>query len=180
MKIQSSVLCVLLSSIAAAGQNSTSKPIYLIDLCAAPPTVNFGSELVCGEPAMKLGSPVVVTVRFTNNSDQVVDASGMWNELTRNDPNFQFDVRDSRGKLVSRRHYPHEELAGGSVYFRDIPPGKSLTENVDLSRIYDFQMPGVYSVRVSRSVSLIPKELGNSSIKSKVITVTLEKSAETE
>jgi hypothetical protein len=173
-------LCALLISVGAAGQKSTSKPTYVLELCPATARVNFGPELICGEPVSKLGSPVVVTVRFTNHSDQTIDASGMWNELTRYDPNLQFDIRDSRGKLVSRRHYPHEELAGGSVYFRDIPPGQSLTENVDLSRIYDFRMPGVYSVRVSRSVSLVPKELGNYSIRSKVITVMLEKSAETE
>jgi hypothetical protein len=121
------VLLLVLRPVVAHAQTSAPKPRFVIEICAAELT-----------PTVKLGFPVVVTVRFANNSDKNVDWSGIASELTRVDPNWQFDVRDGVGEPVPLRHNKHEELSDGSLMIRGVGPGKCLVDNVDLARLYDF------------------------------------------
>jgi len=111
-----------------------------------------------------------VTLKFRNNSKSEIDFSGAWSDLRRVNPNWEFNVRDSAGEPVPRRHDKYEELAGGSYRAGSVGPGKSQVEEVDLARLYDFSKPGKYVVQVSRK---IPKELGGGTIESNKITLTL-------
>ena len=174
MKANLAVLC-LFNALVATGQNLGSRvEPYILELCAAPEKVDITTDLVCGSPEVRLGSPVMVIVRFTNNSRRVVNDTAGWSELTRYDPNWEFDVRDAEDRPVPRRHYQHEELAGGSFYFRSIPLGKSLKDSVDLGRIYNFERPGNYTVKVSRLVPLDPPQRGKGTwVRSKSIVLVL-------
>jgi hypothetical protein len=121
-------------------------------------------------PTVKAGSSVWVVVQLTNTSDQGLNASAAFSDLTGVDPNFVFDVRDSRGHLAPKRMHDHPELAGGHVVFRTLPPRGSLTDPADIGRLYDLSQPGKYVIQVSRRASDNPKD---GVIKSNKITVTV-------
>jgi hypothetical protein len=80
------------------------------------------------------------------------------------DSTFRFEVRDTHGKLVPKRAYPHPELEPGSVRFRTISRGETYTQDQLVSALYEMRKPGKYVIQVWRRD---PKD----DIKSNVVTV---------
>lgn len=79
---------------------------------------------------------------------------------------------DEHGKLVPQRTYPHPELGSlGSVRFNTIPPGETVTEDQEVSVLYDMSKPGKYTIQVWRRN---PKY----EIKSNKVTVTVTPNGE--
>jgi hypothetical protein len=73
------------------------------------------------------GADVWIRVSLTNSSNRNLDDSGSYSGQTGLDPNFQFDVRDQKGELVSKRRYEHPELATGTPINRTLHPGEIVT-----------------------------------------------------
>jgi hypothetical protein len=82
------------------------------------------------------------------------------------DSTLRFEVLDEHKKPVPIRHYPNEELRGGSVSFRDIKPGETITQNQRVSALYDMRRPGKYTIQVW-------KRNPDYDIKSNIVTVTV-------
>ena len=144
--------CFCLSVGLALCQQSNNRP-FKIAITAESPTVIAGSN-------------VWIKVSLTNTSNQDLDDSGSWITGMPLDPNFRFEVRDEHGKLVPKRTYPHPELETGSVRFGAIPPGETITEDQEVSALYDMRKPGKYTIQVWRRD---PKY----DIKSNIITITV-------
>lgn len=123
-------------------------------------------------PTVAMGSPPEITVTLKNNSGRALDTSTAWSSATRVDPNWRFDVRDAEGRAVPRRVYSRFALGFGSVVFSAVKPEQSVTDHVDLSRLYVFNKPGKFRIQVSRE---IPRENGGGTAKSNVITITITK-----
>jgi hypothetical protein len=116
------------------------------------------------------GADVWIKVSLTNSSNRNLDDSGSYSGQTGLDTNFQFDVRDQKGELVSKRRYEHPELATGTPINRTLRPGEIVTQKQRVSSLYDMTQPGKYTVQVSMP---IPKGLGIGSVKSNSVTVTI-------
>jgi len=116
--------------------------------------------------AIVAGSEVTINVELTNSSSQDVSEGVMYMDATGLDSTFRFEVRDENRKLVPKRTYAHPELATGSVKFRTIRAGQTLTQEQRVSALYDMLKPGKYTIQVWRR-SL------DYDIKSNIVTVTV-------
>jgi hypothetical protein len=132
----------------------------------------FKIAITADSPTVVAESDVWIKVSLTNTSDHDLKEGVAY--ITGNiDSSFQFEVRDNHGKLVPKRAYPHPELATGSVGFRTISRGETLTQGQLVSALYDMRKPGKYTIRVFRRINYNPKD----DIKSNVVTVTVTRNA---
>jgi hypothetical protein len=161
MKIMAALFLVTAALVAgqnSAGQGGSAKPPAELAITTERPTV-------------KAGSVVAITVHFTNNSKQPIDASGTFSDATGLDSNFQFDVRDANGHLTPKRAYQHPELwSAHAILDRVAKPDETLSEEQDISRLYDVTKPGKYVIKASRA---IPKEMGGGVVKSNAVSITV-------
>jgi len=140
--VKSACLLLLLSWMPLAAQNAAEQP-FTITISAPTPSV-------------KAGSDVWVVVKITNHSTERLDESGSISGITGLDPNLVFEVRDTRGNLITKKVYVHPELATGHPINRSIESGETLAQEQNISRLYDITQPGSYVVQVSRSPSRGP------------------------
>lgn len=137
--MKNACLLLLLSLTRLAGQNAAEQPFTI--------TISAPTSIV------KAGSDVWIDVTLANHSDEDLDESGSINGMTGLDPNLAFEVRDPRGNLIAKRVHKHPELATGKPVNREIKPRETLTEQQNISRLYDMTKPGRYIVQVSRGLS---------------------------
>ena len=109
---------------------------------------------------------VTIDVSLTNTSNQIVSEGVMYESGIELDSTLRFEILDEHRKPVPRRTYPHEELRGGSVRFRDIKPGETVTQHQRVSALYDMRKPGKYTIQVWRRNP-------DYDIKSDIVTVTV-------
>jgi hypothetical protein len=133
-------------------------------------TQPFTIRIEAGKPEVKSGSEVWIKVHLINTGDRDLDMSGGFSDSTGLDPNYHFDVRDDRGKLIPRRVYPHPELDTGKPVNRTVKPQQSFTEDQRVSALYDMRRPGKYIIKVSRRASDNPKD---GRIESNALTITI-------
>jgi hypothetical protein len=116
---------------------------------AQPPQAPVSIKISAQNPTVKAASDIWIKVQITNISDQPVDLSGSINDMTGQDSILSFEVHDVNGKSGLTRKYKHPELAGHHpVMDRVLGPGKTLTEEQNLTRLYDTSAPGTYVVQV--------------------------------
>ena len=123
---------------------------------------------------IKTGSDVAIWIKLTNDSTSTVDLSASWSDLTGVDPNYEYDIRDSRGNAVPHRIHSHPELGTGRAIFGDLPSGQSTEFSEDISRLVDISDPGTYTIQLRRSFRDFPTYGVNTAIRSNQITVTVE------
>ncbi|HEY2822693.1 MAG TPA: hypothetical protein VGJ06_16735 [Candidatus Acidoferrum sp.] len=156
MKVFSRAVLIAFFALTALGQERPSRKPFTIVISTNVQTI-------------EVASGVWIRVNLTNTSSRSLDTSANISDLTGTDPNFIFDVRDSDGNSVPKRVYEHPELATGrAILGRLIKPGASLTEDQDISRLYDMSHPGAYVIQVSRRASEFKKD---GVVKSNKITV---------
>jgi hypothetical protein len=89
---------------------------------------------------------------------------------------YQITVLDENGKPVpdtalGQKLKDHATVTGGGGPLWTLKPGDTLKDHVVVNDLYDISTPGKYSVSVERK---LPEELGVGTVKSNVITVTVE------
>jgi hypothetical protein len=129
----------------------------------------FKIAIAVESSTVPVGSEVTLDVSLTNTSNQDVSEGAMYMDATGLDSTLRFEVRDERGKIIPKRTYPHPELATGSVKFRTIAVGQTLTQRQIVSALYDLRKPGKYAIQGFRRISDNP----NDDIKSNVVTITV-------
>ena len=129
----------------------------------------FKIAITIEDSTIVAGNNVWINVSLTNTSDHDVYEGVMYMEGIDLDTTFRFEVRDEHGKLVPKITSPHPELAPGSVRFRTIRVGETLTQQQRVSGQYDMRQPGKYAIQVFRGVSQNSKD----DIKSNIVTVTV-------
>lgn len=139
-----------------------------LTLCQAkqPP---FKIAIIAESPTVVAEGGVSIKVSLTNNSEHEVNEGVAYMTGINVDTSFQFEVRDSHGKMVPKIAYPHPELATGSVRFRTISAGETYTQEQRLSALFDMRKPGKYTIQVSRRISNDPRD----DIKSNIVKVTV-------
>jgi len=138
-------------------------------LCQQPNQSPFKIVVAVENSTVVAGSEVTLDVSLTNTSNQDVSEGVMYKDATGIDSTLRFEVRDGNGKLIPKRTYPHPELATGSVKFRTISVGQTLTQRQTVSALYDLRKPGRYAVQAFRRISDNP----NDDIKSNIVTITV-------
>lgn len=149
-------LSALLAGLATAQKQPTTTPPFTLVLSAEKPTATLDSD-------------VWVKVRWTNTSDQALDASANILDATNVDPNFFFVLLDGDGRPVPSKVYEFPQTSGHAEFGR-LASGESITREVNLVRIFELKKPGKYKLQVSR---LIPKALGGGTVKSNILTITV-------
>jgi hypothetical protein len=141
--------------------------IVSLALCQQANNPPFKIAITAESPTVVAGAEVSIKVSLTNTSGHDV-REGVRYILGGVNTSYQFKVRDEHGRLVPKRTYPHPELGfPGSVNFRTISPGETITEDQEVSALYDMRKPGKYTIQVSRRVSDNPKD----DIESNTVTV---------
>jgi hypothetical protein len=130
------------------------------------PTAPFKIDISVQSSAVTTGDDVTIDVSLTNTSNQIVSEGPMYESGIELDSTLRFEILDEHGKPVPKRHYPNEELRGGSVRFRDIKPGETITQPQRVSALYDMRKPGKYTIQVW-------KRNRDYDIKSNILTVTV-------
>jgi hypothetical protein len=143
--------------------------LFNLALFQQPNQTPFKIVLAVENSTVVAGSDVTLDVSLTNTSNQDVSEGVMYMGATGLDSTLRFEVRDGNGKLVPKRTYPHPELATGSVKFRTISVGETLTQHQTVSALYDLRKPGKYTVQAFRSTSDNPSD----DIKSNIVTITV-------
>lgn len=149
------ILCVI-SAGPAFGQKLAKKPPFTIVLIPEKATANLVSD-------------IFIKILWTNDSNETVDASANILDATNLDPNFILDMRDMAKHLVPTKVYRFPQTSGHAA-FGALKPNESMTNEVNLRKLYNLDRPGKYTLRVSRRV---PKSLGGGIVKSNIITITL-------
>lgn len=137
-------------------------------LCQQSNNQPFKIAITAENSTIVAGGDVSSKVSLTNTSNQDVYEGVMYKDGIGLDSTFRFEVRDEHGKLVRKRTYPYEELRTGSVSFRSISAGQTLTQPQPVSVLYDMRKHGKYTIQVFRGVSDKSGE-----IKSNIVTVTV-------
>jgi len=161
--MKTTCLLLLLCAVQLAAQDASEQPL---SVTISAPTLR-----------VMAGSAVWITVKLTNHSHHDIDESGLINGMTGLDPNLEFDVRDLRGNAVAKRVYRHPELASREPINRAIKDGETLTEEQQISRLYDMTAPGTYIVQVSRAS---PAPARNEIMRSNKVTIKVIMSTEGE
>ena len=143
--------------------------ILILLLAGATTKAPFTLVLTMESPTVALGSDVRVKVQWTNTSDKALDSSANILDATNVDPNFRFELLDAHGHATPRKVYKFPQTSGHAE-FGTLKPGETITDDVNLLRLFDLKHPGKYTLRVSRAV---PQDLGGGTIKSNIVTITL-------
>lgn len=120
-----------------------------------------------------VGSGVEVEIIVRNTSATPLDCSVSVSELTGQISNLIVDVRDEHGHEVSKRKYPHPELAAGHAMLGSIPPGETWSVHESIDRLFDMSRPGKYIICVSRPISFADPKAGDVTSNSIEITLVL-------
>ena len=143
--------------------------IVLIATCTIPAQdASFTLSISAEKASVKAGTDFGVKMLMTNASSQAVDCTMA--SVNGIDQRFRYDAQDSSGKPIRRITKKHPELQAGSLALCTLNPGESTTEEVMLSRVFDFTTPGQYEIQVSRPISANEKD---GVVKSNKITITV-------
>lgn len=124
---------------------------------------------------VKAGAEVRVKVTTTNTSDHEIRfAKGFGQE----EYDFEIEVRDARGKTPPltescRNLKEHPTSRWGSYSTYVLEPGKSLEDELVVTKLYILTRPGKYTVSVTRGQRPMYQTLGKGGVKSKSVTVTV-------
>jgi len=132
-----------------------------LSLSADSLAVAGGTKVVISAPSnqVKLGQPIVIKAVITNDSTQdlllyksVGQANG---ELY-----YSVYVWDSQHKLVSNTVYGEsvrkKQFRAVSKIQKQLSPGQSMEETINITDLYRIDKPGSYTVQVQRTIFIEP------------------------
>jgi hypothetical protein len=148
---------------------------------SSPQTVQpvFSIHIVAVEPVFKAGSKILVDVTFENIADHDILLTSRWGNAGFEYP---IDVWDEKGATAPETKYGrwknnHKtaedradpiEISSSNSVDRTLNRGRSYTDRVSVSEVYDLSHPGKYTIQVRQY-----DEDSKSFAKSNKITVTI-------
>lgn len=150
----------------------------------SPSSVEYATSLTIQSVSrtVKTGSPVWVDLTEKNNSDQTLPfGRAKPSTMDQGGQIYQVDILDEQGVRPTettfyRRKLGHltpEERAqlelpmgGGIIFF--VKPGDSITDRIDVGRLYDLNNPGKYTILVK-----FPVRSNQLPVQSNTITITV-------
>jgi hypothetical protein len=156
-------IALLLLVVSAVSQPQKTEPL----------TLTISSE----SPEFKVGSPIIVNVTLENISDKptttLYSVGQGQAELI-----YDVDVLDGYGRRVARTDYGHalrgeasSHMIMSSFLRKEIKAHEQLTDTVDLTKIYDLNVPGTYLVQLTKK----HRSKGGAKISSNALKITVER-----
>jgi hypothetical protein len=114
----------------------------------------FSLTLKAKAPEFRVGSLMRITITQTNLTKHEIDCTLTWTGI---DSSYQYEATDEDGK-------PAEEKSRGrgaiAVYNCNLHPGESVDRSILIDRVFKFDRPGKYVIRVSRQEPDLTDEKG--------------------
>lgn len=163
MRFLSAVLIAvgLFSSLTATAAQSDPKPFSI--------TIRTQRELV------KAGAEILVEITLTNTSNNEISLGKAPGTQPLAESEYAVEVYNSKGQRAPDTEYG-QKIRNRKIWFgrsRDsvsLKPGESCDDGVLISKIFDLNRLGIYTVQLSR---VIPEPLGKGIVKSNTITITV-------
>ncbi len=139
--------CLVLTGIGASAQKAPNG----YKGAKAPFTMTISTD----HEAVAANSKVVVTAHLTNVSDRSLFFLRL--RLSGPDHSYRVEIYNDQGKLapytqdyVKRMHRepPYDQIVGGSTGPYEVEKGKTVTEDIEVTKQYDLSTPGRYTIRV--------------------------------
>ncbi|MGD0857818.1 MAG: hypothetical protein ABR912_00740 [Terracidiphilus sp.] len=102
----------------------------------------------------RVGSPVRITITQTNLTNHVIDSTSTWTGI---DISYHYEATDEDGKPAEEKP---RGVGGRDVHPSNILPGGSVDRSILIDRIFKFDRPGKYVIRVSRQEPDLTDEKG--------------------
>jgi hypothetical protein len=132
----------------------------------------FSLAIEATQQRFQSGSPVEVKLTLTNTSRTQISLVD-----TNRGCDFQLEVRDSHGQLAPETKAKRDLKRGagfivmvGRRILRALKPGDSHEDVMFVNQFYELSRPDDYYIQVTRK---IPKVLGQGTVESNVITITV-------
>ncbi len=156
-------LLILFCSIPVSIASPQAEPPFSIEILPSQ------SASYPGRPTWKVGSPVFVIIRMTNNSPKVLRFF-----LTNPALNYHWKVLDRDGNQVPATELLKLLKTDWVLKTRNIlvelQPKGTATDGFEPSAYYDISKPGNYTIQVQREM---PPELGTGPVESNILHVTI-------
>lgn len=132
------------------------------------------------KPQVVLGSNIVITIKTTNISDELIPMELGWHG---NLPDgVHYDIRDEQGNKIEKTVY-HDirpTMLPGTPISGKLAPGESMKRTATISEIYSLDPPGKYTIRVWRPATWgTPGKPDLNRVYSNTITITVLPSGRT-
>ena len=114
----------------------------------------FSLTLKAKAPEFRVGSLIRITITQTNLTKHEIDCSINWTGI---DSTYGYEATDEDGKPAEEKPRGHGAFAG---YNCNLPPGESVDRSILIDRIFKFDRPGKYVIRVSRQEPDLTNEKG--------------------
>lgn len=131
----------------------------------------FSVTISTPEPIVTAGADVKLKIIFANNTGK--DLHYAVGGPARGGPAFDIDIRDGEGKPVPettyglKMHGKDPRPFSGSVFSTTVHPGETIEQELILSKEYDLNKAGKYTVQVKEKNSVFQN------VQSNTITITL-------
>ena len=139
------------------------------------PQAAFSIAISAPQTVVKSGSDVTVNIALTNASGDKINVG---QDVSRKGEfHYQFDIRDGKRNHATKTKYFRslrgDEVGRGAVIMRGtiirtLQPGQTLLDEVNLTKLFDLNQPGKYTIQVERR-----DEDSKIVVKSNVIEVTV-------
>lgn len=158
------VAALLASAAFAAGAPSQGGPFTL--------------TLVAPRQPLEVGKPLTLRVKVRNKLERPISVPVSLGTYA-DEQIYHLHILDERGLRPERATLPKPKggkglavVAGGSMQAKQLEPGETLTDEVNVSRFYDLSRPGKYKIWVGELFDLGPGQ-PSGLVKSNTITVTV-------
>jgi hypothetical protein len=103
-----------------------------------------------GSPRIPAGSPINLVLIFRNDGPHQIrfGRMSMWFD-------YEYSIVDGKGRPVPLTRFGNRQKAAatmGAAAIAELAPGKELTSKVEISRLYDFSLPGPYVIQAWKEV----------------------------
>jgi len=136
-------------------------PLILLTRANAKTPAPISLKLATDTNPVKVGTEVKVTITVKNEGQEAIMIADGTSEHI-----YKVDVRDNLGNPVpEKKHLRIFSIGGMTLY-----PGRSHTDEIVLSNMYDLSRPGTYFVMVGRNPKVEP-ESGTENLRSNLLVI---------
>jgi len=114
----------------------------------------FSLTLTSKSPDYRVGSMMWITIVQTNLTNHEIDCTEEWDGIDRT---YQYEATDEDGKPAERRHRGN---AGWDVHGCTIAARGNESRMLQIERVFKFDRPGKYVIRVSHHEPFLTDEKG--------------------
>jgi hypothetical protein len=140
----------------------------------------FSVTLDAPKAPLKSGAKLILRVTVTNTSDHNIPFKRTNNPVSNEEFRYQIEVRDADGR-PAQPSAKVRALEGQVTGIEDwdnhahwLKPGESYSDDLEITKLYDFSRPGKYTVSVSKDLLTrqypVPPEYV---VKSDLVTITV-------